>query len=148
MERTSARGIILTEQNKAVLIRRVKGGNEYYVIPGGGVEEGETPEVAVVREADEELGVQVSVQKRIHEVRLKLGDVDTLQVFFLCKHEGGEIGTGKGPEFSKNDPQNVYEVVQVDKDQVGPLNIQPAEIKVLLMKALNNEELPEVPSQQ
>jgi len=148
MERTSARGIILTEQNKAVLIRRVKAGNEYYVVPGGGVEEGETPEVAVVREADEELGVQVSVQKRIHEIRVKLGDVDTLQIFFLCKHEGGKIGTGKGPEFRKNDPQNVYEVVQIDKHQIGSLNVQPADIKELLVKALNNEELPEIYTQQ
>jgi 8-oxo-dGTP diphosphatase len=50
-------GIILIEDDKVALIERHRAGLEYYVLPGGGVDEDETPEQAAVREAREELGV-------------------------------------------------------------------------------------------
>ena len=45
--------IILIENNKAILIKRVKDGSVYYMFPGGGIEKGKTPEEATVREAYE-----------------------------------------------------------------------------------------------
>ncbi len=51
-------GIVLIEDNKVALIERHRAGLDYFVFPGGGVDEGETPEQAAVREAMEELGVE------------------------------------------------------------------------------------------
>lgn len=41
--------VILLDGEKVALIRREKMGSVYYVFPGGGIEEGETPEQAAKR---------------------------------------------------------------------------------------------------
>lgn len=56
----------LIRENK-VVVTKYKAGNlkaGYYEIPGGKIEEGETPEQAVMREFKEETGMQVSDLKR------------------------------------------------------------------------------------
>ena len=50
------KAVILDENNKVILIRFPDNG---IIIPGGGVEEGETLRQAVVREAQEETGMKV-----------------------------------------------------------------------------------------
>lgn len=51
--------VVLVERDRVALIRRTRQGHTYYMFPGGGVELGETDEEAAVREAREELGVDV-----------------------------------------------------------------------------------------
>ena len=54
--RTTARGIVIKD-NQVLLMYRVRNGEHYYSIPGGGVEEGESPDTAEFREIFEEYGV-------------------------------------------------------------------------------------------
>jgi len=56
-------GIVLVEDGKVALIERYRNGTHYYVFPGGGVDEGETPEGAAVREMEEETGLRVAVKR-------------------------------------------------------------------------------------
>ncbi|WP_407670288.1 NUDIX domain-containing protein [Paenisporosarcina antarctica] len=49
--------VVLIENNKVGLIKRIRDGNVYYVFPGDGIEVGENPEIAAKREAFEELSV-------------------------------------------------------------------------------------------
>ena len=44
----TARGVII-KNNKILLIHRLKKGEEYFVLPGGGIEDGETPEATIKR---------------------------------------------------------------------------------------------------
>ena len=50
-------GVILLEDSCIALIKRVKRGRTYYVIPGGGLDDGEYSDEAAIREAYEELGI-------------------------------------------------------------------------------------------
>lgn len=61
--------VLVTNNEKFVLIFRHKNGQDYYAIPGGGIEEGETPEVAAKREIDEELGLNLKNTKLISEIK-------------------------------------------------------------------------------
>ena len=47
---------IIVQEGKIALIKRIREEETYYVFPGGGIEEGETPEEAMKREVYEELG--------------------------------------------------------------------------------------------
>ena len=67
-----ARGIILDEDGRVYLhyVKRddIFGKQGYYETPGGGIDEDETPEEALVRECQEELGFEVEVICPLAEV--------------------------------------------------------------------------------
>ena len=91
-KRKSARGIILKDDN-IILIHRIKENKEYYVYPGGGVEEGETNEQCVSREIKQELGIEIKILKYLY----RLEEEKSIEYYFLCEYLSGEIGSGSGP---------------------------------------------------
>ncbi len=94
--------MIIIEEGKVLLIHRIKN-TEYWVFPGGGIEEGESHQQALKREAMEELGVEVEVGEKVFEEIMKITDMlDCQSYFYLCKITGGEIGTGNGPEWQSD----------------------------------------------
>ncbi|MGA7192022.1 MAG: NUDIX domain-containing protein [Anaerolineales bacterium] len=98
-------GVILIESGKVALIERYRAGSHYFVFPGGGVDESETPEQAAVREADEELGLQVRIQQKIIEIDFG----ESHHYYFLVERVCGEFGTGTGEEYTNSDPNNPQE---------------------------------------
>ena len=72
-------GIILIEDGKLALIERYRNERHYFIFPGGGVDEGETPEQAAIREAEEELGIIVKVNQKVAEVFIN----GNIQHYFL-----------------------------------------------------------------
>jgi len=131
-------GIVLIQGNKVALIERHRAGLDYFVFPGGGVDEGETPEQAAIREAMEELGIEISIKQMIAEVRL--GE-KSKQVYFLVEQTGGEFGTGIGEEYTDSDPANseegIYIPVWMPIDQL-PLhqNVYPADVADLVCRSV------------
>jgi 8-oxo-dGTP diphosphatase len=99
-------GVVLIEDNKVALIERHRAGLHYFVFPGGGVDEGESPEQAAIRETMEELGLEVVIKHKVAEVHL---GPKSWQVYFLVEKTGGAFGTGKGEEFTTSDPESPEE---------------------------------------
>lgn len=70
--REVARGVVLDEDGNVALhyIHRddIFGDQCYYETPGGGIDDGETPEVALIRECEEELGYRVEILSFLGEV--------------------------------------------------------------------------------
>lgn len=65
--------IILRDGNKFLFVQRAvskKSLPNIWAFPSGTIEEGETPEMTIVREAREELGVDVKVEKFLAKVEL------------------------------------------------------------------------------
>ena len=130
-------GIVLIQNNKVALIERHRAGLDYFVFPGGGVDEGESPEQAAVREAMEELGIEVAIKQKVAEVQL---GQKSKQVYFLVEQTGGEFGTGAGEEFTTSDQGNSDEgvyipvwmpIAQLPRHE----NIYPVDVANLVVRA-------------
>jgi 8-oxo-dGTP pyrophosphatase MutT (NUDIX family) len=131
-------GIVLIKDNNVALIERHRAGLNYFVFPGGGVDEGESPEQAAVREAMEELGIQVAIKQKVAEVQL---GKKSHQVYFLVEQVGGEFGTGTGEEFTDADPyhpqQGIYVPIWMPIDELPRhTNVYPADVSRLVVRSV------------
>jgi 8-oxo-dGTP diphosphatase len=129
-------GIILIENDKVALIERHRGGLDYFVFPGGGVDEGETPEQAAVGEALEELGVEVAIRQKLAIIHFD----QSTQIYFLAERVSGEFGTGMGEEFTDSDPNDPEEGIYVPiwmpiDDLLKHEKVFPEDMAKLLLKA-------------
>lgn len=129
-------GIILIEDDKVALIERHRAGLDYYVFPGGGVDEGETPEQGALREAMEELGVEVAIRQTVAEIHFD----NSTQKYFLVERVGGEFGSGSGEEYTDADPDNpeegIYIPIWMPIDELpGQENVYPEGIVKLVLMA-------------
>lgn len=110
---------------------------EYYVFPGGGLEEGEVFEEGVKREVFEEFGIEVEVKEKLYF--RQIGD-ELDEYLFLCKYLSGNLGTGTGPEFS-GDPKyadrGLYIPTIVPKKEIKNIRLLPEEFKEKLIKDFN-----------
>lgn len=133
-------GIVLIKENKVALIERHRAGLDYYVFPGGGVDEGETPEQAAIRETMEELGIEVAIKQKVAEITL---GPKSRQIYFLVEHVSGEFGTGTGEEFTDSDPndpdEGIYIPVWMPIDELPRrTNIYPSELSRLVVRSVRN----------
>lgn len=133
-------GIVLIKDNKVALIERHRAGLDYFVFPGGGVDEGETPEQAAIRETMEELGIEVSIKQKVAEITL---GPKSRQIYFLVEHVSGEFGTGTGEEFTDSDPndpdEGIYVPIWMPIDELPRrANIYPSELSRLVVKSVRD----------
>jgi len=116
--------VVIKQNNKVALIKRVRDGLEYYVFPGGGIEIGEEREEAAKREAFEELGVEVVVKNCIAAV-----EFNGTQYYYLADIIGGEFGTGQGEEYTdENRNRGSYTPMWVELDKLSSINVIPKEV--------------------
>ncbi|MCS6994749.1 MAG: NUDIX domain-containing protein [Anaerolineales bacterium] len=127
-----ARAIIIRKQHIA-LIKRQRNGEEYYVLPGGGMEPGETPEQTAIRESREELGLTIAIERLLAKITFRGRE----QYYFLARATGGHFGTGLGPEMTGKYPpeRGTYTPVWVPLHEVGRINLFPPSIAELMRTA-------------
>ena len=119
---------IIVNNGKILLMHRINNGKEYYVFPGGGVENGETVEQAVLREVQEETSLKVKIEKLLYHHIL---DDDTEQFFYLCRYVSGEPKLGDGNEARDMVESNVnfYNPIWYEIKSLPQLLLYPLEIR-------------------
>ena len=82
--------VVLRDERRVALIRRVRDGHTFFDFPGGEIRTGEQPADTALREAREELGVQVVLGPRllIEEFRGETAH------YYSAVVVGGELGSG------------------------------------------------------
>lgn len=80
---------VIIKAGSILLIKRNNYGNEYYTLPGGHIEPGETEIEAVVRELDEETSLVVTSCKKVFYQAAQNGF--TPQHIFVCEVDGTDI---------------------------------------------------------
>ena len=95
--------LLIIKDNKILLERSIKPDKNYYmnlVIPSGHLKEGENVEEAMIREAKEELGIDLKEFELVQIMNVN-GFSDVYDCyFFLCKNYDGELINNE-PDYTK-----------------------------------------------
>ena len=132
MNKDRASGIIIKD-NKILLIHRIREDREYWVFPGGGVEENETIEQALDREIAEELSLTVKDKKFL----FKIENSGRFEHHFLISEYGGKPKLG-GPELERMNNKNQYILTWIPVDQLNSINLLPDKVKEIAISFFQN----------
>ena len=141
-------GGLLIENGKILLIHRIKNINgerkEYYVVPGGGIEEKENIKEATIRELKEETGLNIKLIKDEPLITFKTENGN--QYFSLINKVSGVLGTGDGPEFNdpayKNMGEFILEFIDINDIIEMKINMVPDKVRMSFIectKSLNKK---------
>jgi 8-oxo-dGTP diphosphatase len=125
-------GVVLVDRGRLALVERVRDGRRYWVVPGGGVEPGETVRQAAQREAEEELGVAV----RLGDLRVRIDHREDdgsfqRQWYFDASVESDGIAM-RGPEL-ETVGRGTYRTVWVALDRIDPATVLPSAVARLVV---------------
>jgi len=91
--------IVITDDNKILLVRHRKGNRLYWVLPGGRLEYGETFHECAVRELKEETGLDIEVEKFcfLSEAIAPDRSRHIVNIYLKGKVVGGTVKLGNEP---------------------------------------------------
>jgi 8-oxo-dGTP diphosphatase len=133
--RTAAR-VIIVKNNKILFIHRIKYGREYYVLPGGAIEENETPEQAAIREAKEETNFDIELGELLFEIPEEINREKRYAYYFLVKRFRGELKLG-GPELERQSEENKYIFEWLSVEEMEDKLVYPEGLKERIREILN-----------
>lgn len=84
---------IVPKDDSLLLVRHRKGDKRYWMLPGGGLDYGETFEACAIREIKEETGLDISIERMLYlsEAICPRGTRHVVNVYLLGKLEGGTL---------------------------------------------------------
>ncbi len=128
---------ILVQAGRLLVIHRFKAQREYYVLPGGGVEAGETPAEACQREVREESGLEVEALQQVWV----FDNRGNREHYFQVQTRPGVPCLG-GPEKEQNGPDDQYILEWVGLEQLDQIPLLPGEVKAICREVLSTYHPP------
>ncbi len=132
----TARALIVTGDRRLLLTRRAE--RDYWVPPGGHLEPGEDLPACVVREALEEAGVAVRVDRLMYlwEVRAPSGGRRVVEAFFLARPLG-DLGDLR-PWIGDAGPAGGRRELRLfAREDLAPLRVYPEVLRDAFWEALD-----------
>jgi len=125
---------IIIKNDKVLLIHRKKEGMEYWVFPGGSIEEGEEKDEAIKREVFEETSLKVINCHYSFDYRDEKGEHHPV---FLCEVGNGKPKIAEGtPEAKKQSEEDWYHPEWIALKKAIGINIYPDGGKQVLKNLL------------
>jgi ADP-ribose pyrophosphatase YjhB (NUDIX family) len=124
---------VVVDGDQVLVVKRHKRGRNYAVLPGGGVEEGETAAQAALRELHEETTLLAEIDRLLWTGRHN----NRPAWYFLMTAIQGHAELS-GSEASENRPDNSFELHWITADQVAELGLHPPDIRGPLAALLAN----------
>ena len=123
--------------DRVLVVKRHKRGRDYAVLPGGGVEAGETAAEAALRELYEETTLLAEVDRLLWTGEHN----DRPASYFLMTAVRGRAELS-GPEAVANRPDNSFELRWVTADRFAELGLRPRDIRGPLTELLASRREP------
>jgi 8-oxo-dGTP diphosphatase len=129
---------IILKDNKVLLMHRgnTRDGKDFWVFPGGTVEENEAAENAVIRELEEETSVKATVDRKLYSHDYTTNE----QHYFLCKYVSGKpkLGDFNEAKTMQEDPDEIYDPQWVPLKKIPEMLLYPLEIRDWLIEDLKS----------
>ncbi len=126
---------IIIQNGTLLVIHRLKPGQDYYILPGGGVELDESFQEACIREVKEETGLDVLHLQLVHRYYSKVGE----EQYFLTRIPALEPVLG-GSEARRQSPSNVYEFEWVNVEQLERINLMPEAARRICLGIMRQQD--------
>ena len=111
------RSVAIVVRDGKILMERVfYFGREFFTVPGGGIEKGETPEIAVLRELKEECGLDGTIVKPLSVQYKDNGSAE--YSFEVSISDDQEAITGYDPEETSDNPP-LKEVLWMNLNEIS-----------------------------
>lgn len=134
--RRGARGIVIDDERRMVLIKRTKPGqNPYWTSPGGGVEESDiSVEAALRRELAEELGATADGYQQVFLASDPSDAGVAIQYFFVARLISLNLTERYGSEFTKPE-RGGYDLdyVPLSDDSLETIDLKPVVLKEFVL---------------
>lgn len=128
---------ILIEDDKILLIEHLKKDKRYWLVPGGGVDWGESTAEALIREYKEETNLDISVEKFLFLSETIAPDKQkhVINLYFQIKVLKNSI-----ENMQLGDEKNLIDLRFITKNEIENIKLYP-NIKTQLIQLLNKEEI-------
>ena len=114
------RSVAFVIRNKKILVEKLnypsEGKDDFYSIPGGGIEDGETPEQTAIRELKEECGLDGTIVRKLSEL---YSHNRTEYAFEVKVPDDQEPILGYDPEEEGNENPPLKEVLWLGLDELS-----------------------------
>lgn len=132
--------VALEHQGRVLLVRHQKGNRTYWLVPGGGVEYGESVQQAAIREMEEETGLRVEMGDLVLVAETLAPDLSrhVVHLIFRGRTSGGIEKLGQEP-IGEDGQQRLAELKWVPFEELSSLVLHPP-IADRLVEALRSEK--------
>jgi 8-oxo-dGTP diphosphatase len=119
--------VVRTAADAVILIRRVRQGRVYYLVPGTEVLEGETPGAAAARVARNELGIEVSVDEMLYAQAFAGVDHFFFMATALSELLSDGVASGRDNDDWELERElgGSYEIVQLPRTLILAYDVRP-----------------------
>lgn len=111
---------IVIREDKILLVKHEMFGRIFFCLPGGGIEEGETPEEAALRELKEEGGVDGEIVRKL-SIQYKPDNRGEVYTFLIHVPEDAVAVKGNDPELAEEE-QTIISVEWLSLDEIGEVD--------------------------
>ncbi|MCB9421229.1 MAG: NUDIX domain-containing protein [Ardenticatenaceae bacterium] len=129
--------LVIVRDEKILLIDRQRNGRSYYVIPGGGVEPGESLAQAAIREAREELSLDVELGPLLYTRPWDDGRFQQMEFVFLVSGYTGQPALLDPEILAKQTTNNVYVLKWLPVTELNGSPCYPGPILPEVMELVN-----------
>ena len=133
--------------NKILVMFRRKNGEEYYVFPGGHMQQGEKPEQTALREVEEETTIKCKNLKPAYEVNDYISGKEKKEYYFIGEWFSG-TPTLSGEESRRTSSDNYYEPKWVEIQDIAKLLVYPAQAKEWILEYFKKKRIPKLNSSE
>jgi 8-oxo-dGTP diphosphatase len=131
--------LIIVRDEEILLIDRQRNGRSYYVIPGGGVEPGESLAQAAIREAQEELSLDIELGPLLYTRAWDDGRFQQMEYAFLVNSYDGQPILDDPEMLDKQTPDNIYSLQWLPLAALNGNPCYPGPIMPLILPDLLNQ---------